>query len=370
MFVVILTLLTTLMHAYLTWRIGSLNWLASCPAHRNLWLVSLGIWLIYVAGIRFALSPGGKLAFLLERITMDWLGVLFIATTVLLALDLLTGFGFWAKPWLNVLRSGALLVAGVMIAVAFFQGTRPPVVSHYNIHLPHLPEALNDKRLVMLSDLHLGSQFGPNWLAKRVAQVMVLKPDIIVLVGDIFEGHGPPDNGLQQTFAQLKAPLGVYAVTGNHEFYGDTKPAIAMSEAAGVIWLHDEVREIAPGLKLAGVEDLSVRQMRGDKQDVVAPLLRGQENSALILLSHSPLQVEKAAKSGAGLMLSGHTHNGQIWPFNYLVKRFFPYITGLYRINNMSLIVGRGTGLWGPRMRLWKPGEIITLELHRKSPDD
>ncbi len=364
MFVIILGLITTLMHAYLTWRVGSLSWFASGAAHRNLWLVSLGIWLLYIAGIRFALSPGGKLAFLLERITMDWLGLLFIATSILLTLDLLTGFGLWAKPWLNVLRSGALILAGLMIAIAFFQGTRPPVVSQHNINLPHLPEALDGKRLVMLSDLHLGSQLGPKWLAKRVAQIMALKPDIIVLVGDIFEGHGPPDSGLQQTFSRLKAPLGVYAVTGNHEFYGDTKPAIAMSETAGVIWLHDEIREIAPGLKLAGIEDLSVRQMRGDKQDVMTPLLKGQGNGALILLSHSPLQVEQAANSGAGLMLSGHTHNGQIWPFNYLVKRFFPYITGLYRIGDMSLIVGRGTGLWGPRMRLWQPGEVVAVTLH------
>jgi uncharacterized protein len=364
MFVIIITLLTTLMHAYLTWRIGTLEWFSSVQVQRSLWFVSFIIWLTYLVGIRFAIKPSGKLAFLLERISMDWLGVLFIGTIVLLTFDLLTGFGLWAKPWLEVLRISAIAIALLMIVVAFFQGTRPPVINHYEVNLPHLPAALDGSRVVMLSDLHLGSQFGPHWLAKRVVQVEALKPDLIFLVGDIFEGHGPPDPGLQPLFERLHAPLGTYAVTGNHEFYGNTKPAIAMSEKAGVVWLHNQTQEIAPGLLLAGVEDLSVQRMRGETRDSVSPLLTGSQKGAVILLSHSPLQVEQAATAGTGLMLSGHTHNGQIWPFNYLVRKFFPYITGRYTIDRMTLIVGRGTGLWGPRMRLWQPGEIIEVTLH------
>jgi uncharacterized protein len=364
MFVIIITLLTTLMHAYLTWRIGTLEWFSSVQVQRSLWFVSFIIWLTYLVGIRFAINPGGKLAFLLERISMDWLGVLFIGTTVLLTVDLLTGFGLWGKPWLEALRVGAVVIALLMIAIAFFQGTRAPVISRYEVNLPHLPTSLDGSRVVMLSDLHLGSQFGPNWLAKRVEQVTALKPDLILLVGDIFEGHGPPDPRLQAVLERLQAPLGIYAVTGNHEFYGDTNAAIAMSEKVGVIWLHDQLREIAPGLILAGVEDLSVQRMRGKTKDRVSPLLTGSQKGAVILLSHTPLQVEQAATAGVGLMLSGHTHNGQIWPFNYLVAKFFPYISGGYTIGKMTLIVGRGTGLWGPRMRLWQPSEIMMVTLH------
>lgn len=364
MFVIIVGLITTLLHIYITWRISSVGWFASPQAQRTVWLVALGTWLLYIAGIRYALSPGGKLAFLLERIAMDWLGVLFIATCVFLTLDLLTGFGLWAKPWLNVLRTTTLGLAIILTAIALFQGTRPPVVSRHTVQLPHLPAALNGKRLVMLSDLHLGSQFGPKWLDKRAAQVEALKPDIVVLVGDIFEGHGPPDNGLEAVFKRLRAPLGVYAVTGNHEFYGDTATAIAMSKRAGVVWLRDQIKEIAPGLIVAGVDDLSVKHRREKARDQITPLLSGHTDNAIILLSHSPTQVEQAAANGAGLMLSGHTHNGQIWPFNYLVEKFFPYITGHYQVDEMTLLVGRGTGLWGPRMRLWQPGEIIEVTLH------
>ncbi len=363
MFVVIVTLITTLMHAYLTWRVGSLGWFATGPAHRMVWLVSLVIWLLYLTGIRFALSPGGKLAFLAERIAMDWLGVLFIGTSVLLALDLLTGFGLWAKPWLDILRSSAFVIVVLMVIVAFIQGSRPPVVNRYEVRLPHLPATLDNTRVVVLSDLHLGSQLGPVWLEKRITQVERLRPDLILLVGDIFEGHGPVDPELQPLFKRLHAPLGVYAVTGNHEFYGNTAPAIAMSEKAGVVWLRDQVREIAPGLALAGVDDLSVQHIQEKRHDRISHLLSGHPQGGLILLSHSPLQVEQATAAGVGLMLSGHTHNGQIWPFNYLVKMFFPYITGHYRLDTMTLIIGRGTGLWGPRMRLWRSSEIIEVVL-------
>lgn len=83
----------------------------------------------------------------------------------------------------------------------------------------------------------------------------------------------------------------------------------------------------------------------------------------MVLLSHSPLQVKQAENAGVGLMLSGHTHGGQIWPFGLLVKQYYPYLNGRYQIGKMSLIVSRGTGLWGPQMRLWQPGEIIEVTL-------
>jgi predicted MPP superfamily phosphohydrolase len=300
---------------------------------------------------------------LLERLSLDWLGALFIATTVMLALDLLTGFGLWAKPYLNHLRRGALMLALLFISVALVQGTSEPVVVRHRVAMDALPTALDGTRMVVLSDLHLGSQFKADWLTERVAQIEGLKPDIIVLLGDIFEGHGAVDGALQPIFARLQAPLGVYAVTGNHEFHGDSAAAIAMSEAAGVVWLRNRWQQIAPGLLLAGVDDLTRHQRNGDNADRVTPLLKGRAEGATVLLSHSPLQVEQAAASAIGLMLSGHTHGGQIWPFSYLVAHYYPYLAGRFQVGDMTLIVSRGTGLWGPRMRLWQRGEILEVTL-------
>jgi uncharacterized protein len=363
MFVVILSLFSTLMHIYLTWGVGRLGWISGLTSQRVVLLCSLLLWLLFIAGVHAAFNPSGRLASVLERFAFDWLGILFLATSILLLFDLLTGFGLWARLWLDMIRTAAWVVALLLIGVAFVQGARAPEVNHYRVALPHLPAALDGTRIVMLSDLHLGSQFGASWFSGLVDQVLAQRPDLILLGGDIIEGHGPPDPALQTVFARLQAPLGVYAVAGNHEHFGDTRAAIAMTEAAGVIWLHDEVTSIATGLSLAGVDDPGMRRS-SDKSDApVTSLLQANSGDAIILLSHSPIDVEQAAKAGVGLMFSGHTHNGQIWPFNYLVKRFYPYITGRFDIDGMTLIVGRGSGLWGPRMRLWHRCELVEVTL-------
>lgn len=366
MFGLILNAVATLMHGYLTWRIGTLHCCQPARRRRRLWLSSVTLWLLYLAGIQFGHDASGGMAGLLDRLALDWLGALFIATTVMLALDLLTGFGLWAKPYLNHLRTVALTVALLLTGVALLQGIREPIVVRHEVALDGLPAALDNTRLVVLSDLHLGSQLKAKWLAERVAQVEALKPDIIVLLGDIFEGHGGVDNALQPILAHLQAPLGVYAVTGNHEFHGDTEATIAMSETAGIIWLRNRWQPITPGLLLAGVDDLTRHQRNGDNADRITPLLAARPKGATVLLSHSPLQVAQAAASGAALMLSGHTHGGQIWPFGYLVTHYYPYLAGRFQIGDMTLIVSRGTGLWGPRMRLWQPGEIIEVVLRVK----
>jgi predicted MPP superfamily phosphohydrolase len=365
MFVVMLALLSTVMHVYLTWSVCRLDWITGLVSQRVVWLCSLMLWLLFIAGMRAAFNPSGWLAVLLERFTFDWLGILFLATVIVLLFDLLTGFGLWARPWLNTIRSGTWAIALLLIGIAFVQGARPPMVSHYRVTLPHLPTALDGTRIVLLSDLHLGSQYGATWFSALVGRVQALRPDLILLGGDIVEGHGPADHALQSVFARLRAPLGVYAVTGNHERYGDTRAVIEMTEAAGVQWLHDEMISIAPGLSLAGVDDAGVhrRPVSATADSSTGPVLQAATGDAVILLSHSPTDVEQAAASGIGLMLSGHTHNGQIWPFNYLVRLFYPYITGRYVINGMTLIVSRGAGLWGPRMRLWRRGEIVEITL-------
>jgi len=363
-FIIIFTLICTLMHVYVTWTISRLGWVNSLISQQIQWLCSLLLWLLFIFGVRAAFNPSGRLAEIFERFTFDWLGILFLATSILLFFDLLTGFGLWARPWLDTVRSGAWVIALLFIVVAFVQGARAPEIGHYSVKLPRLPSALDGTRIVMLSDLHIGSQFGPGWFASLVDRVQALHPDLILLDGDIVEGHGPPEPALKAVFARLQASLGVYAVTGNHEHFGDTRAAIVMSEQAGVIWLHDEMRLIAPDLRLAGVDDLGIRrEFDASLSKKIESVALAADGDAVIMLSHTPAHVEEVAATGIGLMLSGHTHNGQIWPFNYLVRAVYPYITGQYDINGMTLIVGRGAGLWGPRMRLWRRSEIVEVTL-------
>ena len=366
MFITLLILIVSLMHAYLLWRVASLPWFGVSPRRKQLWIAALFIWVLFLVGSVLGHESQTVFASVLERLAMDWLGMLFIAATVMLAIDLLTGFVFWAKHYLAWFRSAGLLFAGVLIVLAMVQGLRSPVVVRHDVMVSELPQALDGTTIVALSDLHLGSQLGPDWLVERVAQVQVLQPDIIVLLGDNFEGHGEPDPALLPVLSELKAPLGVYAVTGNHEHFSDTLSAIDLTERAGIQWLRDRWLQVRPGLILAGVDDLTMHLRNGRRQNFMAPVLTGRSEGATVLFSHSPLQVAHAAEVGADLMLSGHTHGGQIWPFGYLVQQFYPYLVGRHEVGGMSLIISRGAGLWGPRMRLWHPAEILFITLRAK----
>ncbi len=197
-----------------------------------------------------------------------------------------------------------------------------------------------------------------------MTQVEAEQPDLVVLLGDIFEGHGPPEDKYINIFNQLSPPMGVWAVSGNHEFHGGGD--LSEFNQFNFTLLRDKWHQVKPGLILAGVDDLTTKRRRGQLDNPISKALAGKPAGATILLSHTPWYAEKAAKDGAGLMLSGHTHGGQIWPFDYLVRARYPLLEGRYTVDGMTVIVCRGTGTWGPRMRLWSPGEILRIVLKKK----
>ena len=328
--------------------------------------IGLGVilWAIFFFGRVIGHGRTGVLAGTLEFLGMNWIGCLFLTFIPLFAIDLVTLFGFLMPRISSRLRGWALLVGAGLSMIALFQGLRPPVVEKYEVKLAGLPSAMEGKVLVALSDMHLGSQFGERWLAARVAQVEALRPDLVVLLGDIFEGHGPPENQLIVTLKQLSAPLGIWAVPGNHEFHGGGN--MSLFEEVSFKLLRNSWAEVKPGLVLAGVDDLTARRRNGQSGDPILQALSDRPPGAAILLSHTPWEAERAAKAGVELMLCGHTHGGQIWPFDYLVRSRYPLLEGRYEVDNMTVIVCRGTGTWGPRMRFWRPSEILRVTLRAK----
>jgi predicted MPP superfamily phosphohydrolase len=359
----------TLLALYVVGRAAGVPWVARRVPRRILFPAAGLLW------ASFALAQGlghggGSLTAALEQLGLTALAVLFLLALPLLAVDAVTGFGLFARRAAPRLRGAALVAGGAMAVVAFVQGHRAPVVSAYEVRLPGLPAALDGTTLVALADLHLGSVLGEGWLASRITQVQALRPDAVVLLGDLFEGHGAPPERFQPLLARIDAPLGVWAVTGNHEFHGG-RGAVGVPPApavAGVRLLRDQWVQVRPGLVLAGVDDLTSRVREGRGAAAVAAALADRPPGATVLLSHSPLEAGRAAAAGAGLMLSGHTHAGQIWPFGLLVKRRYPFFAGRYDVAGMTLIVSRGTGTWGPRMRLWRPGEILKITLRPAAP--
>jgi predicted MPP superfamily phosphohydrolase len=354
----------TLMHIYVFWRAASVPFVARHVPLQILMGAGVILWAIFFFGRVMGHGGTGVLAGTLEFLGMNWMGILFLTFVPLLAIDLVTLFGFLI-PRLSLLLRGWALAVGVGLSfIALFQGLRPPVIQKYQVALRGLPKAMDGTVLVALSDMHLGSQLGERWLAARIAQVKAQHPDLVVLLGDIFEGHGPPEDQLMVTLKQLSAPLGIWAVPGNHEFHGGRD--MSLFEEVSFNLLRNGWAEVSPGLILAGVDDLTAGRRTVQGGDPVLQALVGRPPVSTILLSHTPWQAERAAKAGAGLMLSGHTHGGQIWPFGYLVRTRYPLLEGRYEVDGMTVIVCRGTGTWGPRMRLWRPGEILRVTLRVK----
>ena len=368
MFGTILISICTFMHVYVFWRAASIPFIDQHISRKAFIGAAVILWILFYLGRVIGHDGTGIWAQILEFLGMTWMAVLFLTFICLVAIDGVTLFGFLLPRWSPSLRGWAVTAGLALSLIALIQGMRPPVIEKYEVNIAGLPPALDKTVLVALSDMHIGSQLGEKWLAARIAQVNAQRPDLVVLLGDIFEGHGRPDNQVITAFKQLSAPMGVWAVTGNHEFYGGG--GMSLFEELNFRLLRNTWTEVRPGLVLAGVDDLTSRRRRGLSGGTIAQTLEGASSGAVIFLSHTPWEAEQAAKLGVDLMLSGHTHGGQIWPFDYLVRRRYPLLEGRYEVGGTTVIVSRGAGTWGPRMRLWSPGEIlhVTLRENRARP--
>jgi predicted MPP superfamily phosphohydrolase len=368
MFSIVLNIIGTLFHFYVAqriWRIWRSGLLPSRLRPGAWWLGVVLLWLVYLAGVHIGHASAGW-RWVLGQFSLNWLGILFVMSLCLLAADIATGFGLWWRGRAAQVRGLAAIAGVALSAFAVYQSVRAPVVVAYEVAMKNLPPELDGMTLAMVSDLHLGTQRGADWMAARVAQINALRPAAVLMVGDQVDRDPLGDPRLAGVLRGLNAPRGVWAVTGNHEFYGDAETTVSEFAAGGVHWLRNRRVELAPGLMLAGIEDVG-RAMHGGGEITgdLAQLLPATPAQATILLSHIPAAplIDMAAARGVGLMLSGHTHGGQIWPFSYLVRQRFPQLVGQHAIGGMNLVISRGAGSWGPRMRLWQPGEIVQITL-------
>ncbi len=356
----------TLMHLYAGLRLASIAQTFTPHARRVVWPLLAALWVCYPVG-RLADSFGlERVGVSLEWLGAQWMGALFLLISALLVADLVTGFGAVGQHASVLARAVAAGLAIVLAAAATVQGHRAPAVERAEVTLPGLPAASDGFKVVQLSDLHLGSLLGTRWLQARIAETAALEPDLVVVTGDLVDGDSARVERLVPVLRTLKAPHGVVAVTGNHEFYAGVERSVALMEAAGFMVLRDRHVSVVPGLTVAGVDDLTARRQFGLDGDAILKALSGRGDGATILLSHTPWRMLDAAERGVGLMLSGHTHDGQIWPFSCLVRLQYPAVGGRYEVAGMTHLVSRGTGTWGPRMRLPRRSEITLITLKAK----
>ncbi|MGL1932682.1 MAG: metallophosphoesterase [Desulfotalea sp.] len=224
-------------------------------------------------------------------------------------------------------------------------------------------------RIVQLSDLHIGSILDGEWLKKIVLEVNTLKPDIVVITGDLVDGSVSSLSLDVACLADLKARHGIYMVTGNHEFYSDVEEWLPHFKHLGINCLNNEhnlINHDGKILLLAGMWDYAAGRRFGSKyqQDSKQSLAGADDFDYALMLAHQPNAIHETAKVGCfDLQLSGHTHSGQFWPFTEVVKLFQTYRAGYYNLRPTKLYVNAGTGFWGPPIRIGSKNEITVFDL-------
>ncbi|MEK4260123.1 metallophosphoesterase [Paenibacillus sp. FSL L8-0499] len=220
--------------------------------------------------------------------------------------------------------------------------------------------------IAVASDLHLGNIVGNRHLKKMVSQMNAMQPDVILLAGDVLDDSIEPfiRNSMSEQIKQLKARYGVYAVLGNHEYYGGSiKEYTDLMSSIGIKVLQDEVEEVA-GTYIVGRKDKTAEAMEAGGRQSVSSLLEGLDlTRPVIMMDHQPTGFDVAAQAGVDVLLSGHTHRGQIAPNHWITKRLFELDWGYLRKDNLHVVVSSGYGTWGPPIRLASRSEIIKLEV-------
>lgn len=248
-----------------------------------------------------------------------------------------------------------IILTGILSAYSIINGFSLDV-NEVEIPLSGLNE---DLRAVQLSDIHIGSVRNSGYMEKIVCMTNKLNPDVVFITGDMVDGSARLHTATFKALNEIEAP--VFFVTGNHEIYEGLDEVFRVLKDIKMKILRNEMVEFSD-LQIIGAEYSFGRNLESTLSGI-----EFDKNKPTILMYHLPRELEAANKAGVDLQLSGHTHNGQIFPFNLLVKLMFPYLSGLYEYNGSYLYVSQGTGTWGPPMRLGSRCEITLIKLRKKS---
>jgi uncharacterized protein len=278
-------------------------------------------------------------------------GVVFLLVSTLLIYDLIKIF----YP-LPIQLSGIIIICIVFFLTVFsLVNTQFITVKEISVPITGLSE---DTDIVQLSDIHLDTINQRPYLERIVSMTNSLDPSVVVITGDIVDGSAKMDPNLFSPLNDINAPT--FFVHGNHEFYEGIDSVERLLRKTKVNILRNEVIQVKD-IQFAGIDDPTL----GKKVPESLQEIELRKELPVVLLSHQPSGYDAAAEKGIHLMLSGHTHKGQIFPFNFLVRLQFKYVSGLHKIQDMYLYVSSGTGVWGPPMRLGSKNEITLLHLKK-----
>ena len=272
------------------------------------------------------------------------------------------------RGWLRPAAGAVALVLGI---VGVQQGIAVPQTRQIDVAIDGLPAAFDGYRVLQLTDIHASRLLTGDWVSKVVAESNALKPDLVVITGDLVDGSVSARANDVRALGQLRAPDGVIAITGNHEYYGQYAQWMPAFRALGMQVLensHTQVTRDGAALTIAGVTDPVAARYGLPMPDLKAALAGADPKAPVILLDHRPVQARANAAQGVKLQLSGHTHGGHIVGMDQLVKRANGgYVSGRYDVDGMTLYVSNGAGLWpGFAARLGVPSEITLVTLRSR----
>ena len=305
-----------------------------------------------------------------------WLAAMFYFFLIVLVVDIINLLG-WLLPSLPsflvhptaglkaIYLYSIMGLIGLVLILGHLNAVNPRIRT-IDIQTGKKAVGMKEIRIVMASDIHLGTIIGPRRVGKLVNTINGLKPDIVMLAGDVVDEDLKPviRQNLGESLRKISAPLGVYGIMGNHEYIGGAEAASKYLGEHGITMLRDKVVNIKGMFYLAGREDRSSGSFAGRKRLPLDTLLKGLDRERpIVLMDHQPFNLEEAEQQQVTLQLSGHTHNGQLWPLNYITDAIYEIGMGYKKIGNTHFYVSPGYGSWGPPVRTGHRPEIALIKL-------
>lgn len=261
---------------------------------------------------------------------------------------------------------GGVLLFVVLLLTAGYFNAKNPVVRNLSITLPFEGEEPSDISMLVISDIHMGPKIGIGRLNKMVDLANSQNPDVVLLAGDIIDEDITflKRKGMGKVLSNLRASYGVFGVMGNHEYISEGEDAYAFLTSNKVTMLRDTAVKVRNSSYLIGREDFQKRNFAGaDRQDISQLMRLTSSGFPVVVLDHQPFHPELAARAGAHLMISGHTHHGQLWPLNFITRAVYTLSFGHKIVEGMHLVVSNGIGTWGPPVRIGNRPEMVLISV-------
>jgi uncharacterized protein len=336
------------------------------------WIVALS----YPAGRLLEKALPSALSDLLIWMGSFWFAALLYFTIAVVLLDLLRLANHFIPFFPGVIvdhysQAKYFISAGILGLVCLLLigghiNAMTPRIKQLHVTIAKKSLHMKNLNIAVVSDLHLGTIVGRSHFDSIVNKINGLNPDLVLLPGDIVDEDLTPviRQNLGEAFMNIKSRFGVYAITGNHEYIGGVEKACAYLTEHNIILLRDRSIKINDSFFLVGREDRSMNWINGKRRKDLADLMAGVDKSyPVILMDHQPFGLEEAARQEVDLQLSGHTHNAQMWPLNYIVKSIYELAWGYKRTGNTHYYVSNGVGTWGPPVRIGNRPEIVNIIL-------